>query len=257
MLENVGGGKTAYCINYILDIKQKNPDFRVFANLHLKGIKNFNYIPFLFIPISKIDNCIILIDDAYTLSLVLGVNLMGLFGIVVNMSRKKNVHVIITCQDYTHAPPKLRNLANGILSPTLFLTLKCRKCGFESHSLSEHLKHDKNHEKYDFIQDYMIIDKSMESLREERYYRPIEQYEFFNPIERASHHYDTFEVVRAPTEYDLLAEIVSQSYNFRDLDANLITLTKDRRRHNKLLAKLAEQLGFAEPANYTKYKGLL
>jgi len=110
MLLNVigvmGSGKTLFATNYACDYSKRHPKNKIYANYNLK-LKNFFYTPFLFLPFSDLRNCLIIADDFYALQ-----NLKQFTQVVVNLSRKRNIDLILTCQYYTMVSLQLRTLAN-------------------------------------------------------------------------------------------------------------------------------------------------
>ena len=105
-LGTMGTGKTLFATNYAVDYQKRNPNNNIFANYNLK-LKNFHFTPFMFLPFTKLNNCLLICDDFYALQ-----NLQAFTSIICNLSRKMNLDIILTAQYYTMIPPKIRMLSN-------------------------------------------------------------------------------------------------------------------------------------------------
>lgn len=104
----MGLGKTAFTSLYALQFSKDNPNSMIYANYHL-SLKNFIYTPYMFLPFSKLDKCLIIADDFYTLK-----NLKGFTSTCVNLSRKANLDILLTAQYYTMIPKEIRDLSDEL-----------------------------------------------------------------------------------------------------------------------------------------------
>ena len=102
----MGTGKTLGATLYAFEFAKQNPKAKIYANYKIK-LKNAIYTPFMFLPFSKLSNCLIICDDFHTLR-----NLQSFIGVIVNLSRKKDISIIITAQYYTQIPKQIRTLVD-------------------------------------------------------------------------------------------------------------------------------------------------
>lgn len=112
VLGKMGNGKTLYATLKAIEYRQHFPENKIIANYHIKNLDNFEYNPFMFFPFSEIKDCLIIIDDIYTLD-----DLNAFMKVLVNMSRKRNCSVILTGQYYSMIKKQIRKLSNFEVRP--------------------------------------------------------------------------------------------------------------------------------------------
>ncbi len=103
----MGAGKTLLASIVAYKYRQKYKDNTIYANYHL-NLDNFVYTPYFFLPISQLENAMIIFDDISNLNLIK--NLMKL---IANVSRKRKLYLILTMQYYTMATRELRAISNA------------------------------------------------------------------------------------------------------------------------------------------------
>lgn len=108
VVANRGKGKTVFSVNYALEYRNQFPNNKIYANFKLKGKlgKNFQFIPYLFLPYTSLHDCLIIIDEISTLD-----KLTEFIKMVSSISRKSKVHIILICQYYTQIEKSLRTLS--------------------------------------------------------------------------------------------------------------------------------------------------
>jgi hypothetical protein len=123
----MGAFKTSTATIFARAYSEKNAASKIYANFHLL-LPNSIFTPFMFLPYSQLDKCLIIADDFYALK-----NVEGFIAVIVNMSRKLSIDAILTCQYYTMIPKQLRELSTVIISPKYFPDLKTLKlnCDFK------------------------------------------------------------------------------------------------------------------------------
>ena len=204
-------GKTLSSIVNIKDyIKQTKSKNLIYSNikLYFKNVKII-YTPYLILPISKLKDCLILIDDISSYS-----NLLNNFNqILVNLSGKNNIHIIITCQYYTHVPTSIRLLSNQKIY-----------CKYDKNTDILYNYHDNN----DFI-DYRNIFSMYD--KNELYY--IEK-----AVETYGNCYDTTEIVSRLNENLLISEITKICKNKTDIENNINIFFKNKKKIETLINEL-------------------
>lgn len=192
----MGGGKTLFATLYALLFSQKRKNSKIFANFRLK-LENFRYIPYLFMPFSELENGLLIVDDIYGAT-----NAKQFITVIVNYSRKINLHIILTAQYYTMIPPLIRTVSNYIVSVK-------------------------------FIQingvDLLIAqpDKPNSS-----------KIITLNPIKKVGKIYDTTEIVPIITEKQIRREILNNSPTKDDLELNIACYTSSYQRQRKIYSDL-------------------
>jgi len=197
---SMGSGKTLYATLKAIDYNERFPNNKIYANYKIKNIKNFEYTPFCFIPYYSIENCLFIIDDVYSVQ-----NLNGLTAVIVNLSRKKNIEVVITCQYYTQVPKKIRDVSDFLIKPVYIKnsdTLLVNYIG------------------YNFSYQRIVI----------------------NAVERAKKYYDTNEVVNFLTDSRLEQEILKYSNTLDELEINLTLVEGDKRKRKSLYNRLKDKI---------------
>ena len=112
-------------------------------------------------------------------------NVKAFLLVMVNLSRKADIEIILTAQYYTMIPPQIRKLSN--------YKIEC--------------KYDKNN---DILYSIKVDGNNNITFNQVK-----------KAVEKTERIYDTREVVRFPTERNLLDEVVKYSKNQTDLDMNL------------------------------------
>lgn len=192
----MGGGKTLFATLYAKEYSRMYPKQLIYSNFKLK-LPNSTYSPFLLLPFSQLKKCLIIADDYYALQ-----NVGGFVQVVVNLSRKLDIDIIITCQYYTMVTKMLRTLANELVEVT-----------------------------YDISQDILLaaFDKSR-------------IYYVENAVKLGKKLYDTKEVVKFPTDTVIEKELLKVSATEEDLELNCQMMIKDSRKRKALFQKLKEKL---------------
>lgn len=111
ILGSMGSGKTLSSVILADMLQKKEKNLKIYSNFHIK-LPNAIYTPLLLIPFSELKNAVIIADDIYALA-----NLKALIGIIVNLSRKRSLHIILTAQYYTFIPKQIRTLTDFFIFP--------------------------------------------------------------------------------------------------------------------------------------------
>lgn len=200
IISPMGGGKTLFSTLIAKIYSVKYPDREIYANYRL-NLPNAIFTPNLFMPLSKIGNCLIIADDFYALK-----NIDAFIGIIVNLSRKKEIEVIITVQYYTMIQKQIRTLSNYLASVRYYP---------DSDILTATVINQNNQQK-------MIMCK--------------------NAVSIAKKIYDTNEVVKFYTENQAKKEILKVCSSPDDLDLNLSLYFRNaatrRRLYKELITKI-------------------
>ncbi|HEY0090643.1 MAG TPA: hypothetical protein VGB37_17460 [Candidatus Lokiarchaeia archaeon] len=109
LIAPMGGGKTLFATLFALDYSIRYPEQPIFANYHLK-LSKFHFNPFILLPFSELEKCLIICDDFYALH-----NAEGLIEVIVCYSRKRSIDIVITTQYYTDIALKIRTLSDYII----------------------------------------------------------------------------------------------------------------------------------------------
>jgi len=192
----MGAGKTLFATLYAIEYAKQYPQNAIYANYTLKNLPNFRYTPYLFIPFSRLENALIIADDFYALK-----NVDTLVGVVVNLSRKRFIDLILTCQYYAMIPPTIRRLSDA------FVQAQYNK-------------------KLDVLT--VQLEKYPQSL----------QFYVENATKIAKDYYDTREIVPFPTDSQVLEEIQKNSKDKEDLERNVMMFTKNKAERKRLLKLL-------------------
>lgn len=189
----MGSGKTLFATICAVMYAKENPDSKIYANYKIKNLDNFIYNPFLYIPFSELNNAILIIDDIYALK-----NLKGLTQVIVNISRKKQIYVLMTAQYYTMIPKQIRTVSNVEFRPL-----------------------------YDKVNDILYI-RGITKQGE------ILDYRFNNAVSKTKDYFDTSEIVMFPDKRDIALEIIKFSNNIDDLRKNINLYSQAISRRKKM-----------------------
>jgi len=199
----MGGGKTLFSTNYAIDYESKNPNSSIIANYSLIGFKNFTFTQFGFLPFSKLEKSLIIIDD---ISAVKN-QISGLLQVIANSSRKLDLDIILTAQYYTMIPRSVRELSKLVI-----------------------VQYDK---KSDIL--FLKVQKSVghsEAMEFTKHY-------VRNAVENAKDRYNTNEIVSFATDKDIVNEIIKISEDKEDIAKNIEFFTQSetkRKKYRKLVA---------------------
>lgn len=213
IIGDVGAGKTILTVIKAIEFSDRKPKSRIFANFHLKGFKNFEFNPLCFFPFDKLQDTMIIIDDIYGKK-----NYDNYTGMCVNVSRKLDLEMYITCQDDIFVPAVLRRMAY-LIYPTYIKELDL-------------LIFSKYREKYDRIE-HKIIRRNYGTFIIE------------NAVKIAGNRFNTYEIVAEPLESEYLAEIKRISKTDKDIERNINLFTKNKTDRKRLKREL-----FLEWAKY-------
>lgn len=211
----MGGGKTLFATAYAVEYSKKYPNRPIYANYNIK-LKNVVYTPLLFLPISQISECLIIADDIYASK-----NLDTLIGIIVNISRKSDIEVIITCQYYTMIPKMIRTLSQIV-----------------------EVEYVRETDTLYILQKIPV----REGFCEENLFK-IE-----NAVSNVGNLYDTKQIVTFATASEIENEILKYSHSLRDLELNVNLYTENRTERQRLFKKLSLLKDFTEPPETIKKK---
>jgi len=203
----MGSGKTLFATLYAVEYARNFPGNAIYANYTLKNLPNFHYTPYLFIPFSRLENALIIADDFYALKCV-----DTLVSVIVNLSRKRFIDLLLTCQYYTMIPPAVRRLSDALVM--------CQ---------------------YNKTLDVLLV-------RLEKYPNVL-QFQVENATKIAREYYDTREVVTFPTDREIVAEIQKNSEDEEDVERNVMMFTKNKTERKRLLALLTGEEGSPKPGN--------
>jgi hypothetical protein len=201
IINEMGKGKTLLSTLYALMYSILYPKNKIYANYTLK-LSNAVFTPYLFIPISELESCLIIADDFYALK-----NAKNLLGLIVNCSRKLDITVIITCQYYAMIQPIIRTLSQ-IIS----------------------VDYDKEKDLLGLI----IYDSSKTHI--------ITMNIVENAVERVKNIYDTKEVVKSQIDSKIKDEIVRFSHNLEDLETNISYYTSNQSVQKRWFKELSERI---------------
>lgn|SRR4030042_390661 len=196
-------GKTLASVILAKDYSLLHPSNKIYANFHLK-LPNFIYTPVFVLPLDSLENCLLIIDDIYTLRC-----LDAYTSIIVNLSGKMNITVIFTCQYYTMIPPIIRTLLD-----------KKGNCHYDK--LSDILFTE-----YDNTQ--LLENNSIFEQLE-----PFELYQCEKAIKQYGKLYDTKEKPKFLTDSLLISELRKFCKTKSDLNTNLQLFIKSATKREKL-----------------------
>jgi hypothetical protein len=193
---SVGSGKTAFAVFHSLYFSQLNPQAKIYSNFNYNEhlfkyfnwkIPNFVYTPYFVLPISEIikaETALIIIDDMKSAEILNYLMIM-----IGSMSRKVNLDIIMTAQDYTMFQARLRRIST--YSVDLFYNEVSDK-------LLVKLYRDNQSEPIRF------------TIRDMRYY--------------VFPYYDTKQVVSTITKPRIVKEILRICKNKQDIDDNIYSI---------------------------------
>ena len=209
----MGKGKTLFASLYAKMYAEKFPTRNIYANYHL-NLQNAVFTPCMFLPFRKLKECLIIFDDLYSSK-----NLARLIGIIVNLSRKQDIEIILTCQYYAMIPKMIRTLSTQIL-----------------------VEFDNTRDQLNVAVE-KIIDEDSKSYN---------FYAIRKISERAKDLYDTNEVVEFSTPTKVCEEIMKFSETIEDLELNVSLYTNNQSKIRSLTKELAEKMGFEYKINPPK-----
>jgi len=206
LIASMGGGKTLWAVIYAKLWSLKHPDGHIWANFTI-NLKNAHYTPLMFMSFETLKDCLIIIDDFRALK-----NFSRFSILITNISRKKNIEVILTAQYNKHIPLEMRTLTDGKIVPSF-----SRKSG----NLF-----------------FKIIRKNKPTIK---MYIP-------RAVSTSKAHklYDTNEIVAIPVPSLIRKELLRISQNKRDLEINLYYFIGSEVKREKLFKKLCEKKGWID-----------
>ena len=213
----MGRGKTLFASLYAKEYSTRFPDRKIYCNYHL-NLQNVIYSPCMFLPYKSLEKCLIIYDDIYSSK-----SLDRLIGIIVNLSRKKDLDIILTGQYYTMIDKRVRILSTEIL-----------------------VQYDKNNDSLEFA-----VERSKDD--------DPKQYDFYRIREIskvAKGLYDTNEVVDFSTPMKIREEIKKFSTNIEELEVNVSLYTNNQQKIVKMTKELAEELGWKYSDGKKQKKGV-
>lgn len=202
IIGDVGAGKTILAVVKAMEYESKNPTNKIYANLHLKGFKNFVYNPLNFFPFDELENSMIICDDLFGKS-----NGRNYLGLMVNAGRKLNLYVIITVQDDIMVDAVLRRMSY-LIYPTYIKELDL-------------LVFEKYKERYDRLTHKVIRFKFETSF-------------IRNVVKLAKNRYDTYEIVAEPLECEYIDAIREMSKTKKDILRNINLYTKNKAERSRI-----------------------
>lgn len=207
-LKKMGGGKTLITVILSLIYLKQHPDRVVYSNVEINHPRAI-YKKYAFIPFSKLDNCMLIFDDMEDLTW-----LKGFQSVIANWSRKANLDIYCTGQDYTQFMPKLRGLCEYVISPS-------------------YSKASKNL----FFQLFWI-NRNGDILKKRGSWYIYKASDFFD-------YYDTNQIVKRPYDYQIEKIILRESQNLEDLMDNVYMWKgKNKKKFEEAVEKLAKIKGF-------------
>lgn len=204
LIASMGGGKTLWAVIYAYMWSLKHPDGHIWANFRI-NLKNAHYTPLMFMQFDKLKDCLIIIDDFRALR-----NFSRFSILITNISRKKNIEVILTAQYNKHIPLEMRTLTDGKIVPSyskrsgnLFFKIKRKNKPVVK----------------------MYIPRAVS-------------------ISKAHKLYDTNEIVAIPIPSLIRKELLRISQNKRDLEINLYYFIGSEVKREKLFKELCKKKGW-------------
>lgn len=206
---NTGKGKTCLCVYLARLYNYLNPNNRIYANFKL-NIPNSVYSRFLFLPFSTIEkgNCLLIFDDFYALR-----NVEQYTSILAVLSRKVNVEILITIQYYTMVKKELRNLCHFEIIPHL-TDIQNKKLTNTSKLI---------------IEMYNPITEQLISIRQ-----------INDILKLINGYYDTNEIVKFPSERNIIQEIAQFSNDLSDVEFNTSLYTKNQATKKRVVKSVCE-----------------
>lgn len=184
---------------YALQYSKTYKNNKIYANYNL-NLDNFIYTPYMFLPFSQLNDCLILIDDIYALS-----QLNSFIAVIVNMSRKNDIHILCSAQRETMIIPLIRKLGKMY------------------------------NVEYERELDLLLIEEY-----EDDFYNKSKSNYFFvkNAVKTVENIYNTKEVVKFSTKTQIKKEILKYSKTREDLELNVAIFTKSDIKQTKILKEL-------------------
>lgn len=206
----MGGGKTQMISLYARRWSHNHHHGKIYANYKL-NLPNTTFSPYMFLGFSELRKKgakLILIDDfgAYK-------NMKQFSIVIANLSRKTDMEILLTVQDWTYVPAIMRRLATYKIIPS----------------------YSKQHDTL-FLK-FMVKNPKLSM--------PILKFE--NPVKNIiipEDLYDTYEIVGIPTERRVIPEIMKFSKNIEDLDNNLFLFTANKQDRKRLFKKICKKKGW-------------
>lgn len=197
LVGKMGSGKTLAGTILSKEYEINNKNSQIYSNVKLK-LNNFNYTPFMILPFEKLQNCLLFIDDYYALRTA-----EAFITVLVNLSRKKDISIIITIQYYTMLPKLIRTLVD-----------KLGYCFYD---------------KYSDILSIVFVPQETEGYL-------IEQQETFfclKAVESYKQFYDTKQPVEWLLDDYIVREILKICKTRKDIDLNLQMFFKNSTKRDK------------------------
>ena len=180
----MGSGKTLLATLLALDYLESFPNNKIYANYHLNPeiFKNFTYNSLMLFDYESLENCLLILDDIYA------IKNKAFIGVIVNLSRKNNIHVIITAQYYTMVDKLIRSMSI-VMYPEI------------------------NREKDYMFVSFLNPNQLTGQIRQKFYVKNLSRF-FTKEL------YDTNEKVEFQLKSDIYREILKVSTNMRMLEIN-------------------------------------
>lgn len=216
LVGNTGTGKTATLVFIALLYNKVYPNNKIYANFHLKKIKNFIYSEFMFLPYSEIKkgNCLLLFDDFKAIS-----DLKGYSALLGILARKLKVSCLFGVQYYTHLTKEMRELCHFELRPHLIGNkLENDMYDIDTYCQIEFLK--PINRDYDIVEFEITIDCIFKYVNDKIY--------------------NTNEVPEFLNEYTVIQEIAKFSKDYKDIFNNVKMYTQNRSLAKKLRKLVCE-----------------
>jgi hypothetical protein len=191
----MGKGKTLFCSLMALLYSLLFPNNKIYSNFKL-NLPNAIYTQLMLFSLTDLHDCMIICDDFYAMK-----NLENLIAVMVNLSRKNNIQIYLTCQYYSMINRMIRTLSEII---------------------------DLDLQKKEELLFIRRIDMN----------RKIHYYVIDKVFSRINNLYNTNEVVEFALDSEIEKEIVNKSKNKRDLEYNIKVLIKNKYERTKLMKKL-------------------
>lgn len=201
---NTGSGKTALAVFIARLYNNINPNNKIYANFHLKKVKNFVYSEFMFLPFSEIKkgNCLLIFDDFKAIS-----DLKGYSALLGILSRKLNVSCIFTIQYYIHLTKEMRELCHYEVRPNLIGSQDYNGL-YDNNTYCKALFIEPINRDFDIIKFRLTIPNIFQFVNE-KYYNTNELPEFLN-------------------EFTVIKEISKYSNTYKDVFNNVRMYTGNR-----------------------------
>lgn len=210
-IANMGNGKTLFCTLYALAYQSLYPENRIYGNYSLIGIKNYHYSPYMILPFSSLENCLLLYDDIASF----GNYSKGILKIIACLSRKNNITVVLTGQYYSMIPKNIRTLSKDVLT---------------------------YYNKSNDILSIGIANEIGDLEDKERGY-PIRYYVYqtHDAVKIAKDFYDTKEKVPFTTEKHLIDEIIKASKNREDIEIALEIYIENSQKKSRYFKEIRQR----------------